>query len=99
MKARVIHSSDGAIAGVITFSPDAPPPLVSLEPGLALTEMDVPEDLLDLASPRTEQEIGEALEALRVEVKTSAVVRRIEGADPTGAPRHAGPRDTDRDES
>jgi hypothetical protein len=85
MKVRVIHDRDGAIAGLITFSPDAPPPSVTLEPGLTLTEVEVPEGVLDLdpSRPESEQQIGEALQELRVEVKTTAKLakRRTDKAD------------------
>jgi hypothetical protein len=72
MKARVIHDPDGAIVGLITFSRDAPPPSIAPEPGLTMTEVEVPTDTLDLSRLETEHEIGEALQELRVEVKTSA---------------------------
>jgi hypothetical protein len=83
MKARVIHDSDGTIAGLITFSPDAPPPSITLEPGLTLTEVEVPEGALDLSRRQTEQQIGEALQELRVEVTTTAklVKGRTDKAD------------------
>jgi hypothetical protein len=72
MKARVIHDRDGTIFGLITFSPDGPPPSIGLEPGLMLTDVEVPNDAVDLSRVESEEQIAEALQKLRVEVKTTA---------------------------
>jgi hypothetical protein len=86
MKARVIHDTEGAIVGLITFSPDAPPPSISLDAGQALTEVEVPAEVpkgtLDLSRLESEQQIGEALQELQVEVTTTArLVKRGRNRD------------------
>ena len=69
MRAFVAHDRNGNIAGLAICPPDAPPLFPTPGPGQFVTEVDLPEDALDLES---EERTIETLKNFRVEVKTEA---------------------------
>jgi hypothetical protein len=73
MRAIVVHDRNGNIAGLAISPPDAPLLFPTPAPGQLVTEVDLPEDGVDLSS---EQRAIETLKGFRVYLKTEAKLVR-----------------------
>ena len=81
MRALATHSRKGEISGLVIFPPDGPP--VAGMPGLdqQVTELDVPEEVINLMRDSGDElQILETLKAYRVELGSEARLVMKEGA-------------------
>ncbi len=80
MKAVVTHDQQGTIARLALFEPDAPPVAALGGADAYVTEVDIPDDVLDFiqrASEESDERAAAALRELRVTVPGHAkLVRR-----------------------
>jgi hypothetical protein len=71
MRFTAVHDRHGNIAALTASPPDAPPAtLVTDAAGELVTEVEVPEEIIDLTEPENEQRVVEVMQDFRVEVKT-----------------------------
>ena len=77
MRFMALHDREGTIVALTSSAPDAPAVSSPPGPGQQLTEIDVPDGTLDIATLETEERVIEALREFRIEVQTDAkLVRR-----------------------
>jgi len=79
MRMFVAHDVEGNIHQLVVSPPDAPPATVATEPGLFITEIEIPETMsgLDLSDPeRSSQQLLEVLQHFQVEVGAKAKLIR-----------------------
>jgi len=72
MRFIAMHHRHGNIAGLTKLPSDGPGAARALEPGQAVTELEVAEGDLDVRSLETKHGAAETLRALRVDPKTEA---------------------------
>ena len=73
MRITVVHNSQGEISALVVSSPDAPPAQMELLPGQRMTEVEVPEETLNLESPQLNERLSELMRNYRVEVQDAKV--------------------------
>jgi hypothetical protein len=61
MKCLAMHDRSGNIAALVACPPESPPVMVTPQPGLFVTEVEVPEGLIDVAGPEGEKRVAEVL--------------------------------------
>jgi hypothetical protein len=81
MRVVAAHDRDGTIASLVICSPDGPPLAGGTDLDQQVTELDVPDDVLDSIRHNGEGDEGRSIEALagfRVELKREARLVRKE---------------------
>jgi hypothetical protein len=79
MRIFAAHDAEGNILQIVVSPPDAPLATVTTEPGLLMTEIEVPATMsrLDLSDPeRSSQQFSEILQHFKVEVGAKAKLIR-----------------------
>jgi hypothetical protein len=66
MASFAIHNAGGDIDAVVTSSAGAPP-VAAADPGQFVSEIELPEELSDLASSEDDQRAAESLKGYRVQ--------------------------------
>jgi hypothetical protein len=85
MRIFAAHDAEGNIHQIVVSPPNAPLPTVTTEPGLLMTEIQVPATMsqLDLSDPeRSSQQLSEVFQNLRhfrVEVAAAKLIRKKSG--------------------
>jgi hypothetical protein len=65
MATFAIRTAEGAIVGLIRAQDDAPPPVVTGDPGYSATSVDVADEAIAMSGADAEVQIRETFEALR----------------------------------
>ena len=77
MRFTAVHDRNGNIAALMASPPDAPPATAVTDAGAQfVTEVEVPEEIIDLTEPESEQRVVEVLQDFRVEVETEGRIVR-----------------------
>jgi hypothetical protein len=82
MKFLAVHDRHGNIAVLASSPPDAPPVTLGTDAGAGfVTEVEVPEGIIDVTEAESEQRVVEALKDFRVEVEPAGrLVRKSPSA-------------------
>lgn len=66
MKCLVMHDGAGNIAAIVTCPSESPAVIVTPQPGLLMSEVEVPEGTIDLTSPESEKRVAEVLAQFQI---------------------------------